>query len=116
MIFACPLMLSFKNILEEKKKKKKKRKKKKRKASKRKRRKHSEDSDSESESEQNSSGKKRRFRLMCVVRELSFCSSECKATLLAFVARLQHSEIAELQHQSGILFFHRLAGFAGPFP
>lgn len=88
MIFACSLMLPFKNILEEKKKKKKKRKKKKRKASKRKRRKHSEDSDSESESEQNSSGKKRGFRLMRMVRELSSCSSERKSNAFGFCRTL----------------------------
>lgn len=116
MIFVCYLMLPFKNILEEKKKKKKKRKKKKRKASKRKRRKHSEDSDSESESEQSSSGKKRGFLITCVVRELSFCSSDHNTTLLALVAYLQCSEITELQHQSSVLFFHHLAGFAVPFP
>uniref|UniRef100_A0A8C4JTV6 NFKB activating protein n=1 Tax=Dromaius novaehollandiae TaxID=8790 RepID=A0A8C4JTV6_DRONO len=66
---------------EEKKKRKKKRKKKKQKASKRKRRKHSEDSDSESESD--SSGKKRQFPLVCVVQELSLCSSQRKVKLPA---------------------------------
>uniref|UniRef100_A0A8C4JTH7 NFKB activating protein n=1 Tax=Dromaius novaehollandiae TaxID=8790 RepID=A0A8C4JTH7_DRONO len=60
---------------------KKKRKKKKQKASKRKRRKHSEDSDSESESD--SSGKKRQFPLVCVVQELSLCSSQRKVKLPA---------------------------------
>uniref|UniRef100_A0A8B9FJK0 NFKB activating protein n=1 Tax=Amazona collaria TaxID=241587 RepID=A0A8B9FJK0_9PSIT len=100
---------------EEKKKKKKKRKKKKRKGSKRKRRKHSEDSDSESESE-DSSGKKGGFQLTRVVQELFCCFSECKVTLQAFVAHLKCSEITELWHQSGILMFHHLAGFAVHFP
>uniref|UniRef100_A0A8D0EMR5 NF-kappa-B-activating protein C-terminal domain-containing protein n=1 Tax=Strix occidentalis caurina TaxID=311401 RepID=A0A8D0EMR5_STROC len=86
MIFVCSLI-----------------KKKKRKVSKRKRRKHSEDSDSESESEQNSSGKKRGSWPTCVVRELSFCSSECKATLLAFVVHLQCSEIRELHYGHALL-------------